>query len=169
MNRAVWTLAGLAFVVAGLTGMTRAPRDAGVIARLGPITVSATALSPGPSGTLTAGIQVSTAGARPDQLDAAIAADGAPTGIYHQVISLADIPDDLASCGGAIPPTAVVQRWLHYGPLTVPGQSGGPYPPADATITVQPLTAAPPGGTLAITLYFANAGALVLNLPVGGS
>ena len=80
MNRAGWTLAGLALVVAGLTGMARAPRDADAIARLGPITVSATALSPGPSGTLTASLQVSTAGPRPDQLDAAIAADGAPVG-----------------------------------------------------------------------------------------
>jgi len=166
VNRAGWTLAGLALVVAGLTGMARAPRDADAIARLGPITVSATALSPGPSGTLTASLQVSTAGPRPDQLDAAIAADGAPVGVYHQVISLTDVPDDLASCGGAVPPAAVVQRWMHYGPLMVPGQFSGPYQPADATLTVQPVTAPPAGGTLAITLYFATAGSVVLRLPI---
>jgi hypothetical protein len=169
VNRTGWTLAGLALVVAGLTGMARAPGAAGVIARLGPITVSATALSPGPSGTLTASMQVSSAGPRSDQLDAAIAADGAPVGVYHQVISLADLPDDLAACGGAVPPTAVVQRWMHYGPLTVPGRFGGSYQPADATLTVQPVSAPPPGGTLTITLYFANAGSVTMRLPVGGS
>ena len=168
MNRAGWTVAGLALVVAGLTGMARPPGASDVIARLGPITVSATALSPGPSGTLTATMRVSTAGPRSDQLDAALASDGAPVGVYHQVISLTDVPDDLASCGGAVPPPAVVQQWMHYGPLTVPGQSSGASRPADATLTVRPVSALPPGGTLAITLYFANAGPVVLRMPVSG-
>jgi hypothetical protein len=169
VNRAFPALAGLAIVVAGLTGMARAsaPRPAEVNARLGPITVTASALRPGSPGTgqrgtLTAAMRVSTTGPRPDQLDAAIAADGAPVGVYHQVISLADMPADVASCGGAVPPGGVVQRWMHYGPLTVPGKSG-----ADAILTVQ--RAAPPAdGTLAVTLYFATAGSVVLRLPVSG-
>lgn len=175
MSRALLSLAGLAVVAAGLTGMTRAsaPRPAEVTARLGPITVTASALRPGSPGTgtpgtLTATMRVSTTGARPDQLDAAIAADGAPTGIYHQVISLADMPADVASCGGAVPPGGVVQRWMHYGPLMVPGKSG-----ADATLTVQQAArpagaAGAAGGTLAVTLYFATAGSVVLRLPVSG-
>ncbi len=171
-GRAWLALAGLAVVVAGLTGMTPAPRDAGVTARLGPITVSASALRPGPPGTLTAAMRVSTTGPRSDQIDAALAADGAPVGVYHQVISLTDMPDDLASCGGAVPPHAVVERWMHYGPLVVPGDSGGRGArgqPADATLTVQPVTAPPAGATLAVTLYFATAGAVVLRLPVTGA
>lgn len=169
MKRAFLTLAGLAVVAAGLTGMARASasRPAAVTARLGPITVTAGALrlgppGTGPRGTLTAAMRVSTNSPRSDQLDAAIAAGGVPAGVYHQVISLADMPADVASCGGAVPPGGVLQRWMHYGPLTVPGKSG-----ADAILTVQ-RAAPPPGGTLAVTLYFATAGAVVLRLPVSG-
>jgi hypothetical protein len=164
MNRPALAVAGLAVTVAGLTGMARAPRPAAVLARLGPITVSATPLYPGPAGTLTATMAVSTTSPRSDQLDAAIAADGAQVGVYHQVISLADMPDDLASCGGVVPPAAVVERWMHYGPLTVPGKSR-----ADATLAVRLATAPPASGTLAVTLYFANGEALILRLPVSGS
>ena len=99
----------------------------------------------------------------PRQLDAAIA-DGLPAGVYHEAISLTDMPDDLASCGGVVPPAAVVQRWMHYGPLTVPGKSG-----ANATLAVQLATAPPSRGILAVTLYFANGEAVILRLPVAGS
>ena len=60
----------------------------------------------------------------------------------------------------------MVDQWLHYGPLLVPGRSGGPSPPADATLTVQPAAALPAGAILAITLYFAHAGSVTLHLPV---
>jgi hypothetical protein len=163
-HRAGWTAAGLALVVAGLTGTARAP-SGDVTARLGAITVSATALWPGPAGTLTAGMQVSTSGQASDQLDAAIAAGGAPVGIYHQQVDAGEI-SDLADCGGVTPPPDAVSQWLHYGPLPVPGLSGGPSPPADATLTVQPVTAVPAGQSLAITLYFAQAGSVILRLPV---
>jgi hypothetical protein len=59
----------------------------------------------------------------------------------------------------------VVDRWLHYGPLLIPGRSGGASPPAAATLTVQP-GAGRPSPTLAITLYFAQAGSVLLHLPV---
>jgi hypothetical protein len=58
-----------------------------------------------------------------------------------------------------------VDHWLHYGPLLVPGRSGGPSPPADATLTVQPAAALPAGGILVVTLYFAHAGSVTLHLP----
>jgi hypothetical protein len=131
------------------------------------VTVSATALRPGPSGTLTASVQVSTSGRRSGQLDAAIAADGGPVALYHEQVSLAEVPD-LTGCGGGTVPLTVVEHWLHDGPLPVPGQSSGPVPPADATLTVQP--AAPVASpTLTITLYFAGGGVLPLNLPVDRS
>ncbi len=88
----------------------------------------ATALRPGPSGTLTASVQVAASGRHSGQLDAAIAAGGGPVALYHEQVSLAEVPD-LTSCGGGIVPLTVVERWLHYGPLEVPGQSGG-LPPA---------------------------------------
>jgi hypothetical protein len=165
VNRPGLVLAGLALVAAGLTGMTRAPRPAGVTARLGPITVSATALSPGPAGTLTGSMRVSTAGPYPDQLDAAIAADGAPVAIYHEWVAVATLAD-LTDCGGITAPPGVVAAWMHDGPLPVPGRSGGPPVPADATVTIHPARVPPPGATLAVTFYFANAGAVILRLPV---
>jgi hypothetical protein len=165
LRRAGWTLAGLALLLAGLAGTAPASAAGDVTARLGSITVSATALRPGPAGTLTASVQVSTSGQPSDQLDAAIAAGGATVGLYHQRISVGEIPD-LAGCGNEIPTPGVVNQWLHYGPLLVPGRSGGPSPPASATLTVQPVSARPAGSTLAITLYFANAGSVTLDLPV---
>ena len=163
-HRAGWTLAGLGLLLAGLAGAAPAPRG-DVTARLGGITVSATGLRPGPAGTLTAGMQVSTSGQPSDQLDAAIAAGGAPVAVYHQRVAVGELPD-LAGCGDDTPSPGVVDRWLHYGPLLVPGRSAGPSPPADATLTVQPVTSVPVGGILAITLYFAHAGAVTLRLPV---
>jgi len=164
-HRAGWALAGLALVFAGLAGAAPAAGSGTVLARLGPITVSATALRPGPAGTLTGSVQVSTSGQPSDQLDAAIAADGAPVGVYHQRVNVGELPD-LAGCGAETPPPGVVDRWLHYGPLLVPGRSGGASPPAAATLTVATGSAPPPGATLAITLYFAHAGSVLVRLPV---
>jgi hypothetical protein len=164
-RRARWALAGPALVLAGLAGTAPAAGSGTVLARLGPITVSATALRPGPTGTLTASVQVSTSGQPSDQLDAAIAAGGTPVGVYHQRVNVGELPD-LAGCGAETPAPGVVDRWLHYGPLLVPGRSGGPAPAAAATLTVGPGSTLPPGATLAITLYFAHAGSVLLRLPV---
>jgi hypothetical protein len=159
-------LAALGLLLTGPAG-TAASGTGDVLARLGSLTVSATALRPGPSGTLTANVQVSTSGRHSDQLDAAIAAGGGTVALYHEQVSLAETPD-LTGCGGGIVPLTVVKLWLHYGPLLVPGQSGGPAAPVDATLTVQP--AAPVAGqTLTITLYFAGGGVMALNLPVDRS
>ena len=150
-------------MITGLAGA--APAPATVLARLGPITVSATALRPGADGTLTASLLVSTSGQPSDQLDAAIAGDGAAVAVYHQRVNVGELPD-LAGCGAETPAPGVVDRWLHYGPLLVPGRSGGSSPPAAATLTVRPGTSPPPGATLAVTLYFAHAGTVLLRLPV---
>jgi hypothetical protein len=139
----------------------------GVVARLGPLTVSATALRPGPSGALTASVRFSTSARRSAQLDAAIAAGGGTVALYHEQVSLAEVPD-LTGCGGGSVPLRVVEYWLHYGPLQVPGQSGGPVPPADATLTVRPVSQVA-GKTLTVTLYFAGGGVLPLTLPVDRS
>ena len=164
-RRAGWTLAGLALVLTGLAGAAPAPGPGSVLARLGPITVSATALRPGPAGTLTTSLQVSTGGQPSDQLDAAIAAGGAPVAVYHRRVNVGELPD-LSGCGAETPPPGVVDRWLHYGPLLVPGRSGGSSPAATATLTVAPGSSLPPGATLALTLYFAHAGSVLLHLPV---
>ena len=164
-RRAGWTLAGLALVLTGLAGAAPAPRPGTVLARLGPISVSATALRPGPAGTLTTRLQVSTGGQPSDQLDAAIAAGGAPVAVYHQRVNVGELPD-LSGCGAGTPPPGVVDRWLHYGPLLVPGRSGGSSPPATATLTRETGSSLPPGSTLAINLYFAHAGSVLLHLPV---
>jgi len=156
-------LAGLALL--GLAGAAPGPAPDGVLARLGPVTVSATALAPGPGGTLTASLRVSTSGQPSDQLDAATAADGAPVAVYHQQVNVGELPD-LSGCGAETPSPAVVDTWLHYGPLLIPGRSGGASPPATATLTVQPGSALPPGTSLAITFYFAYAGSVTLRLPV---
>ena len=136
-------LAGLALL--GLAGVAPAPDT--VLARLGPVTVSATALAAGPGGTLTASVQVSTSGQPSDQLDAATAADGAPVAVYHQQVNVGELPD-LSGCGAETPSPAVVDTWLHYGPLLIPGRSGGASPPATATLTVQLGSAPPPGTSL---------------------
>jgi len=166
LRRAGWCLAELA-LLAALAGSAPAAGAGAddITARLGSLSVSATALRPGPPGTLTATVQVSTSAQPSDQLDAAIAAGGAPVAVYHGRVSVGEIPD-LASCDIGQPPSAVVDRWLHYGPLLVPGRSGGASPPADATLTVLPVVPMPAGGVLAITLYFAHAGSLTLRLPV---
>jgi hypothetical protein len=156
-------LAGLTLI--GLAGAAPAPAP-GTLARLGPITISGTALAAGPGGMLTASLQISTSGQPSDQLDAATTADGAPAGVYHQRVSVGELPD-LSGCGAETPSPAVVDRWLHYGPLLIPGRSGGVSSPATATLTVQPGSASPPAGTaLAVTFYFAHAGSVVLRLPV---
>jgi hypothetical protein len=155
-------LAGLALL--GLAGASSAPAPAIVLARLGPVTVSATALAPGPGGTLTASVQISTSGQPSDQLDAATAADGEPVAVYHQQVNVGELPD-LSGCGAETPSPAVVDTWLHYGPLLIPGRSDGASPPATATLTVQPGSALP-GTNQAITFYFAHAGSVTLRLPV---
>ena len=158
-------LAGLALL--GLAGVAPAPAPAPdtALARLGPVTVSATALAPGPGGNLTASVQVSTSGQPSDQLDAATAADGAPVAVYHQQVNVGELPD-LSGCGAETPSPTVVDTWLHYGPLLIPGRPGGASPPVTATLTVQPGSALPPGMSLAITFYFARAGSVTLRLPV---
>ena len=160
-------VAGTVLLLAGLAGAAPARGAGYVIARLGPVTVRATALRPGPAGTLTTDIQVSTGGQPSDELDAAIA-DGTAVAVYHQQVSVGEI-SDLTGCGTEPPPPGVVDHWLHYGPLLVPGRSGAPSPPADATLTVQPDGTVPAGATLAITLYFADAGSVILRLPVSRS
>jgi hypothetical protein len=162
--RAGWTMAGLVLAVTALTGATSAAGTGTVLARVGPITVTAGALQPGPGGTLTASVQVSTSAQSSDQLDAAITAGGDPVAVYHQRVNVGELPD-LAGCGAETPSSAVVDRWLHYGPLLIPGRSGGPSPPAAAVLTV-PAGSGRPGTTLAITLYFAQAGSVRLRLPV---
>jgi hypothetical protein len=154
-------LTGLA--VLGLAGAAPAPGT--VLARLGPVTISASALAPGAAGTLTASVQVGTSGQLSDQLDAATAADGAPVAVYHEQVNVGELPD-LSGCGAETPSSGVVTTWLHYGPLLIPGRSGGPSPPATATLTIQLGSAPPPGTSLAITFYFARAGSVTLRLPV---
>jgi hypothetical protein len=158
-------MAGTVLFLAGLAGATPAHGTGDVIARLGPLTISASALRPGPAGTLTTYIQVSTSGQPSDQLDAAIAADGAAVAVYHQRVDVGEI-SGLTGCGTELPPPGIVDHWLHYGPLLVPGHSGGPVPPADATFTVPRDASQPAGATLAITLYFAHAGSVILHLPI---
>jgi hypothetical protein len=164
-RRAECMLAALALVLTGLAGAAPASGSGTVLARLGSISVSATALRPGPAGTLTTSLQVSTGGQPSDQLDAAIAADGAAVAVYHQRVNVGELPD-LSGCGAETPPPGVVDRWLHYGPLLIPGRSGGVSPPATATLTVAPGSSLAPGATLAITLYFAHAGSVLMRLPV---
>jgi hypothetical protein len=163
--------AGLALAATGLllagSGERAASGAGDVIARTGPLTVTATALRPGPGGTLTASVQLSTSGPRRDQLDAVLAPGGGTVALYHEQVSLAEVPD-LTGCGGDAPPLPVVENWLHYGPLPVPGRSAGPGPRADATLTVRPATRVA-GPTLTVTLYFANGGVLPLTLPVDRS
>jgi hypothetical protein len=168
--RVVGLLAGAVLAVFGLAGAAApAGGTATVLARVGPITVSAGALQPGPGGTLTTSVQLSTSGPSSDQLDAAIAAGGDPVAVYHQLVNVGELPD-LAGCGAETPSSAVVDHWLHYGPLLIPGRSGGPSLPASAVLTVPagsgPAGSGQPGTTLAITLYFAHAGSVRLRLPV---
>ena len=164
-RRAGLVLAGALALLAGLARAGPARGSGDVIARLGPVTVSATMLRPGPAGTLTTYLQASPSAQASDQLDAAIASDGAAAAVYHQEVNVGEI-SDLTGCGTEPPPPGVVDHWLHYGPLLIPGRSGDPGAPADATVTVAAGTAWPAGGALTITLYFAHAGSMSLRLPV---
>jgi hypothetical protein len=111
-------------------------------------------------------VQVSTSGPVSDQLDAAIAADGVPVAVYHQRVAVGELTD-MSSCDGDRPSPGLVNKWLHYGPLLIPGHSGGPSPPADATIQLA-ASSVSARGRLAITLFFAHAGSVVLRLPIAG-
>ncbi len=83
-------LAGTVLVLTGLAGAAPARGAGDVIGRLGPLTVSATPLRPGPAATLTTYMQVSTSGQRSDQLDAAITADGTAVAVYHQRVNIGE-------------------------------------------------------------------------------
>ena len=163
--------AGLALAATGLllagSGERAASGAGDIVARMGPLTVTATALRPGPAGALIASLQLRTSGQRSDQLDAVLAAGGGTVALYHEQVSLAEVPD-LTGCGGDAASLPVVEHWLHYGPLPVTGRSAGPAPPVDATLTVQPVTQVA-STTLTVTLYFANGGVLPLTLPVNRS
>ena len=163
LSRAGAVLAGLVLLLTGLAGAAPARGQGSVFAQVGPITVSASPLRPGPGGTLTGSVQVSTTAQASDQLDAAITAGGAAVAVYHQRVNVGELPD-LAGCGAETPSSAVVDHWLHYGPLLVPGRSGGASPPAVATLTVP--TGPVPGALVAVTLYFAHSGSVVVRLPV---
>ena len=163
LGEAGWALAALALLFTG-AGATSASVSDQVVARSGPVTVSATDLRPGPSGTLVADVHISTSGQPSDELDAAIAAGSTAVSVYHERVNVGEIPD-LTGCGAESAPPGVVDHWLHYGALLVPGRSGGSVPPASATLTVQQVTRTA-RQTLAITLYFAHAGALTMKLPV---
>jgi hypothetical protein len=139
-------------------------KDSGAVGHIGAITVTASSLRPGYPGTLTGSLHLTTSGAASDQLDAALAAGDAAVGVYHQQVSVGEIPD-LASCDGDLPPPLTLAQWLHYGPLLVPGRAYGPSPPASATLSVS-TPGVTPSGSLAITFYFAHAGALILDVPV---
>ena len=92
----VFRLGLASLTLLGLAGA--APARGTVLAQLGPVTISATALVAGMGGTLTANVQISTSGQLSDQLDAATAADGAPVAVYHQQVNVGELPD-LSGCG----------------------------------------------------------------------
>ncbi len=157
-------LAGLA-LIAGAARATAVASSGEVVGRVGSISVQASALRVGPSGVLTGSLQVSTTGQLSDQLDAAIGSGGAPVALYHGHVSVGEI-SDLAGCDGENPSPVIVDHWLHYGPLLVPGRSSGPSPQAEATMTVWPVHTMKPGASLSVTLYFAHAGRVTLRLPI---
>ncbi len=162
-----WLLAGL--VLFG--GATRASPAAGagqVVGRVGSVTVTASSLRPAPTSALAnelaSDLRISTNAPASDQLDVALAAGDTAVGVYHQRVSVGEIPD-LASCDGDLPPVQVVDQWLHFGPLVVPGRSYGADSPASATLIV-PRAGVSGDRRLAVTLYFAHAGQLTLDVPV---
>jgi hypothetical protein len=161
---AVAMLVGLVLVT-GAARATPAAGAGGAVGRVGSLTVTASSLRPAPFNTWISSLRLSTSGPASDQLDAALAAGGAPVAVFHQRVSVGEIPD-LASCDGDTPPPQVVGEWLHYGPLLVPGRTGGPVPPATATLTVPRAGAVTTAGKVAITLYFVGAGQLSLDVPV---
>lgn len=150
----------------GLTAATPLATSGLIHARTHDVTVTARPLRPAPDGTLTEALEISTGASSADQLDAVTADNGSTIALYHAKVSVGELPD-LASCGGGTPSPAVVDDWLHYGPLLVPGRGSGPAQRAEATLTVSPAGTAPiPGTKVAITLYFADAGPLRVDLPV---
>jgi hypothetical protein len=157
-------LAGLV-LIGGAASAAQSRQAHDVVARLGDLTVTATGLRPSPSHDFTSNLRITTSGAASDQLDAAVAPGDAAVGVYHRQVSVGEIPD-LASCDGDIPAPGVVDNWLHYGPLVVPGRSSGPSPPAAATLAVPAGGPTPIGRSLVVTLYFARAGQVILDLPV---
>jgi hypothetical protein len=159
-------LAGLV-LIGGATSAAQSGSANDVVARLGSLTVTASGLHPSPSHDFTSRLRITTSGMASDQLDAALAPGDAAVGVYHQQVNVGEIPD-LASCDGDIPAAGIVDNWLHYGPLLVPGRSSGPSPPASATLAVPIGGAISVGNTVAVTLYFAHAGQVVLHLPVEG-
>jgi hypothetical protein len=164
IGKAGWILAALV-LVSGAARAGPAAAAGQVVGHVGPITVTASSLHPGPAGDLTGRLGVSTSAADSDQLDAALAAGDAAVGVYHQQVSVGEI-SDLASCDGDRPSPLTLAEWLHYGPLLVPGRAYGPSPAALANLTVRPggVSAA---RSLAITFYFAHAGQVTLDVPVG--
>jgi hypothetical protein len=163
-------LAGLApvvaaVVVAAAASATPATVNGRVAARVGTITARASSLHRGPSGSFISDLLVTTSASASDELDAAVASGDTAVGVYHQAVSVGEIPD-LAGCDGDRPPPSVVDDWLHYGPLLVPGRTSGPAPPANATLTVSTPGGGPSSGNMVVTLYFAHAGQLTLDLPV---
>ena len=161
---------GLAAVLAGsvlLGGASGVASGAGagpVVGHVGSVTVVASGLQAGPSDALTTDLRITTSGPASDQLDEALAAGGSAVDLYHQQVSVGEL-SDLASCDGSVPPVGLVDQWLHEGPLLVPGRAYGAVGPATATLTMA-ATPVATGGTLAVTLYFAHAGQLTLDLPV---
>lgn len=158
-----WMLAGLV-LLGGSTQVNRLSGAGQVVGRVGDVTVTATSLRPEPSGSLGGVVHLSTSGTASDQLDVALAAGGTAVSVYHRQVSVGEIPD-LASCGGLVPSPGVINHWLHYGPLLVPGRAYGTAPPASATLRL-PGASVSVERSVQVTLYFAHAGQLTLDLPV---
>jgi hypothetical protein len=158
-----WMLASLG-LLGGAVGVNPGVTASHVVGRVGSITVTATTLQPERSDTLTSDLRLTTSGAASDQLDTALAAGNAAVSVYHRQVSVGEIPD-LASCDGEVPSQVIVEQWLHEGPLLVPGRAYGDASPASATLMV-PTAGVSVHQSLAITLYFAHAGELTLDLPV---
>ncbi len=159
-----WLLAGLV-LISGAVRSTPAAGTARIRAHEGAILVTTTGLRPGRDHTWISQLQVRTSSPASDQLDAAVAAGSTAVGVFHRQVSVGEIPD-LASCDGVTPPPSVVDQWLHYGPLLVPGRASGPGPAATATLTLPAGGLVTRHGRVAVTLYFAQAGPLIIDLPV---
>jgi hypothetical protein len=159
-----WLLASLV-LISGAARSAPAASTARIMGHDGAILVTATGLRPGPGHAWISQLQVQTSSPASDQLDAALAAGATAVGVFHREVSVGEIPD-LASCDGVTPPPSVVDEWLHYGPLLVPGRASGPAPAATATLTLPADRLVTRQGSVAVTLYFAQAGPLILDLPV---
>lgn len=166
IRSAMWRVclwAGLAVLLAA-PAAAAAPVRAAAVARIGALTLQVGPLVGGPSGSMRADVSVSNAGHDADELDATIAPTGAAA-VYHARVSVGELPN-LAGCGGEIPSAQVVETWLHYGPMLVPGHANGAASPAHATLTLDQAPVLKPGQPLAITFYFAHAGAVTVRVPV---